>query len=108
MAVCIVDHELMFNMLQLKTKAELNEFVGVIGLPKTNEKIPAHVTCTIAGWGMKRPGGAASDVLSEVTLKLQFSFECKNKWKEYFNSKKMICTPSDGINAFCQVLQHYL
>lgn len=94
----------MINMLQLKTKAKLNEFVGVIDLPQTKKKIPALVKCTIAGWGMKKPGGTASSVLNEVDLKLQFSFECKNKWKEYFNSTMMICTASDGIKAFCQVL----
>uniref|UniRef100_A0A671NID5 trypsin n=1 Tax=Sinocyclocheilus anshuiensis TaxID=1608454 RepID=A0A671NID5_9TELE len=71
-------------------------------LPKNNEDIPAHVECSIAGWGMKKPGGRASDVLWEVSLKLQFSFECKNKWKHHFNSEKMICSVSDGKRAFCQ------
>ncbi|KAI7808517.1 hypothetical protein IRJ41_006840 [Triplophysa rosa] len=94
------DYDIM--LLKLKTKAELNEFVGVIDLPQINEKIPALVKCTIAGWGMKKPGGTASSVLNEVNLKLQFSFECKNKWMEHFNSEKMICTASDGIKAFCQ------
>ncbi|KAK2904916.1 hypothetical protein QQF64_033073 [Cirrhinus molitorella] len=83
-------------LLKLKTKAMRNEFVEVIELPTNNENIPAHVECSIAGWGMKQPGGRASSVLREVTLKLQFSFECKNKWKDHFNSEKMICTISDG------------
>lgn len=91
-------------MLQLRTKAELNEFVNVIALPQINEKIPALVNCTIAGWGMTKPRGTASSVLNEVTLKLQFGFECKNKWQKFFNSEKMICSSSDGIKAFCQVL----
>uniref|UniRef100_A0A8C2K432 trypsin n=1 Tax=Cyprinus carpio TaxID=7962 RepID=A0A8C2K432_CYPCA len=52
--------------------------------------IPARVECSIAGWGMKKPGGRASDVLWEVSLKL---------------SEKMICSVSDGKRAFCQVLQ---
>ncbi|XP_016382841.1 granzyme B-like [Sinocyclocheilus rhinocerous] len=89
-------------LLKMKTKAVRNEFVDVIELPKNNEDIPALVECSIAGWGMKKPGGRASDVLWEVSLKLQFSFECKNKWKHHFNSEKMICSVSDGKRAFCQ------
>ncbi|XP_030642485.1 granzyme B-like [Chanos chanos] len=89
-------------LLQLQTKAKLNNYVKVLTLPKKNEKIPANVKCSIAGWGMKRPKGTASDVLYEVTLKVQFNFECKNKWKDHFNSGHMICTVSDGKKAFCQ------
>lgn len=94
-------------MLQLKTKAVRNDFVDVIALPKKNKKIPARVECSIAGWGMKKPGEGASagNVLQEVSLKLQFSFECKKKWGDYFNSEKMICSISDGKKAFCQVLK---
>ncbi|RXN37660.1 granzyme B-like protein [Labeo rohita] len=90
-------------LLKLKTKAIRNKFVDVIELPKNNENIHAHVACSIAGWGMKQPGGRASDVLQEVSLKLQFSFECKKKWHNYFNSEKMICSISDGKSAFCQL-----
>ncbi|XP_058642090.1 granzyme B-like [Onychostoma macrolepis] len=89
-------------LLKLKTKAVRNEFVDVIELPKNNENIPARVECSIAGWGMTKPGGRGSDVLREVSLKLQFSFECKNKWQDHFNSEKMICSLSDGKRAFCQ------
>jgi len=94
-------------MFQLKTKAVLNEFVDVIELPENNEDIPAHVECSIAGWGMEKPGGEASTVLLEVSLKLQFSFECKNRWRNYFNSEKMICSISNGKRAFCQVLKRH-
>ncbi|KAK9969426.1 hypothetical protein ABG768_027603 [Culter alburnus] len=90
-------------LLKLKTKAVRNEFVDVIDLPKNNKNIPALVECSIAGWGMTKPPlGQASSVLREVSLKLQFSFECKKKWQEYFNSEKMICSVSDGKRAFCQ------
>ncbi|KAK7154280.1 hypothetical protein R3I94_007586 [Phoxinus phoxinus] len=89
-------------LLKLKTKAVRNKFVDVIDLPKKNENVPARVECSIAGWGLKTPGGKASRVLREVSLKLQFSFECKRKWQDYFNSEKMICSVSDGKKAFCQ------
>ncbi|XP_051762608.1 granzyme B(G,H)-like isoform X2 [Ctenopharyngodon idella] len=89
-------------LLKLKTKAVRNEFVDVIHLPKNNKNIPAHMECFIAGWGMTKPRGKESSVLREVSLKLQFSFECDHKWKKYFNSEKMICSVSDGKKAFCQ------
>ncbi|XP_051565353.1 granzyme B-like [Myxocyprinus asiaticus] len=94
-------HDIM--LLKLKTKAKLNKFVKVMPLPKKNGKIPANVKCSIAGWGVKNPKDhRASSVLREVTLKLQFSFECKNKWQDYFSSERMICSVSDGKHAFCQ------
>uniref|UniRef100_A0A671NMJ6 trypsin n=1 Tax=Sinocyclocheilus anshuiensis TaxID=1608454 RepID=A0A671NMJ6_9TELE len=68
----------------------------------SNGKTPANVHCSIAGWGLKTPkGNQASDVMREVNLKLQFSTECKNKWQQYFNSERMICSISDGKHAFC-------
>ncbi|XP_036431430.1 granzyme B-like isoform X2 [Colossoma macropomum] len=90
-------------LLKLKTKAKMNKYVDVIVLPKKNETIPANQKCSIAGWGIKVPGKhQASNVLQEVTLKVQFNFECKNLWKDYFDSMRMICTASDGKRAFCQ------
>ncbi|XP_073701200.1 granzyme B(G,H)-like [Garra rufa] len=89
-------------LLKLKTKAVRNEFVSVIKLPKNNENISAHVQCSIAGWGMTKPGGRVSNILREVSLKLELTFKCKNKWKYHFKTEKMICSVSDGKRAFCQ------
>ncbi|XP_073711356.1 granzyme B isoform X2 [Misgurnus anguillicaudatus] len=90
-------------LLKLKTKAELNKFVKVIPLPKKNGKTPARVNCSIAGWGMKNIKEIkASSVLREVSLKLQFSKECKNRWKESFSSERNICSVSNGKEAFCR------
>ncbi|XP_058643347.1 granzyme B-like isoform X2 [Onychostoma macrolepis] len=97
-----MDYSYDIMLLKLKNKAKLNKFVKVMPLPKKNGKTPANVKCSIAGWGSKTPKGEqASDVMQEVKLKLQFSFECKNKWKQYFNSERMICSVSDGKHAFC-------
>ncbi|XP_066542665.1 granzyme B-like [Hoplias malabaricus] len=93
-------HDIM--LLKLKTKAKENKFVRVIALPKKNKEIPAQQYCSIAGWGMTKPNGSASDVLQEVKLKLQFKSECKNIWKNYFDTEHMICTVSNGKEAFCQ------
>ncbi|XP_016398385.1 granzyme B-like [Sinocyclocheilus rhinocerous] len=96
------DYSYDIMLLKLKNKAKLNKFVKVMPLPKKNGKTPANVKCYIAGWGLKTPKGEqASDVMQEVKLKLQFSFECKNKWQHYFNSERMICSVSDGKHAFC-------
>ncbi|KAI4879231.1 hypothetical protein NFI96_012112 [Prochilodus magdalenae] len=93
-------HDIM--LLKLKTKAVINKFVKTIALPKENKKIIANQECSIAGWGMKSPNSSASDVLQEVTLKVQFDFECRNIWQKYFDVQHMICTVSDGKRAFCQ------
>ncbi len=99
----------LFCHLQLKKKAKQNKFVKVMPLPKKNGKTPANVKCSIAGWGSKTPEGKhASDVMQEVSLKLQFSFECKNRWQHYFDSERMICSVSDGKHAFCSVFLYYI
>ncbi|XP_052462261.1 granzyme G isoform X1 [Carassius gibelio] len=89
-------------LLKLKNKAKLSKYVKVQPLPKKNGKTPANVLCSIAGWGLKSPNGnQASDVMREVSLKLQFSTECKYKWMHYFSSERMICSVSDGKHGFC-------
>ncbi|XP_044221222.1 mast cell protease 4-like [Thunnus albacares] len=85
------DYDIM--LLKLKKNATLNKNVKTIKLPKKDGKIPANIKCNVAGWGLtgdkKR---TMSDVLRETREKMQFSFECKNKWKTYFNSQQMLCT----------------
>ncbi|KAM9347586.1 granzyme B-like [Symphorus nematophorus] len=84
------DYDIM--LLKLKEKARLNKYVKTIGLPKKNGKIPANVNCAVAGWGKTGVNEPASDVLKETTEKMQFTFECKNIWQNYFNSDHMLCT----------------
>ncbi|XP_047225542.1 granzyme B-like [Girardinichthys multiradiatus] len=79
-------------LLKLEENAKLSRYVRVIELPKKKEKIPANTICEVAGWGKTGSEEPISDVLRETTERLQFSFECKHIWKEYFNSKHMICT----------------
>ncbi|KAM4608808.1 mast cell protease 1A-like [Polymixia lowei] len=90
-------------LLKLKTNARLDRYVKTIGLPKKDGKIPANINCIVAGWGRTGPKMAASDVLRETTVKIQFSNECKSKWINYFNSQQMICTHSGKKKAgICQ------
>ncbi|KAB5576869.1 hypothetical protein PHYPO_G00203470 [Pangasianodon hypophthalmus] len=89
-------------ILKLKSKAKLNNAVKVTALPKKNENIPALQNCSIAGWGRTEQNSAESSVLREVTLKVQFNFECRKIWDDKFYTDSMICTVSDGKKAFCQ------
>ncbi|XP_058246866.1 transmembrane protease serine 9-like [Hemibagrus wyckioides] len=89
-------------LLKLESKAKLNKDVQIIHLPKKNEKLPAKTECSIAGWGRTSQNSAASDVLREVTLKVQDNSQCKKLWQQYFDTDSMICTAPDGKDAFCQ------
>lgn len=94
---------------QLETNAILNEYVKLIEIPKKDKKIPANTKCDVAGWGATGAKMTASDVLMEATVKMQFGFECKNKWREYFFSQQMLCTHSDKKKGgICQVTEQYL
>ncbi|KAM9851408.1 mast cell protease 1-like [Aulostomus maculatus] len=97
----VQSYEYDIMLLKLKEKAKLNKYVKTIGLPQKNEKVPANVKCTVAGWGKTGARERSSDVLRESTEKTQFSFECKNIWKRHFNSEQMICSKS-GRNGVCQ------
>lgn len=99
-AVC-----LFFLLLKLKKKASLKpKLVGLLGLPKKDLKVPALVNCLVVGWGITGADDIASDVLKETTEKLQFNFECKNKWQQYYNSQHMLCTTFDSnTGGICQV-----
>uniref|UniRef100_A0A3Q2QJW2 trypsin n=1 Tax=Fundulus heteroclitus TaxID=8078 RepID=A0A3Q2QJW2_FUNHE len=82
-------------LLKLERKAHLSQYVKTIELPAEDEEILANVYCKVAGWGKTGPQKPPSDVLREAEEKIQFSFECKNIWKESFTSQQMICTKFD-------------
>ncbi|KAM7380756.1 hypothetical protein PAMP_004031 [Pampus punctatissimus] len=84
------DYDIM--LLKLKKNATLNKYVKVIGLPKKDGKIPANIKCVVAGWGRTGHDQSPSNVLKETTEKMQFSFECKNKWGQVFKTDRMLCT----------------
>uniref|UniRef100_A0A3Q3MLQ8 trypsin n=1 Tax=Mastacembelus armatus TaxID=205130 RepID=A0A3Q3MLQ8_9TELE len=86
----LYDYDIM--LLKLKTNAKLNEYVQPIDLPNDDGKIPANIKCVVAGWGKTGTNKPSSNVLKETTEQLQFSFECRYIWKEYFRSNHMICT----------------
>ncbi|XP_064183791.1 granzyme B-like isoform X1 [Anguilla rostrata] len=94
------DYDVM--LLKLKTKAKLNKYVKVIGLPRKDGNIPANIKCSVAGWGQKRSGGHAEGVLQEVTQTIEKNAQCKSFWQKYFFNKQMICTRSERDRGFCQ------
>ncbi|XP_047670975.1 granzyme B(G,H)-like [Tachysurus fulvidraco] len=89
-------------LLKLRSNAKLNKDVKVAVLPKKNENLPANQICSIAGWGKTSQNSAASSVLREVMLKVQFNFECRKIWNDRFYTDSMICTAANGKKAFCQ------
>uniref|UniRef100_A0A8C5CDZ5 Peptidase S1 domain-containing protein n=1 Tax=Gadus morhua TaxID=8049 RepID=A0A8C5CDZ5_GADMO len=94
-----------FDVMLLKTNSILNKYVKPIGLPKKDKRILANIKCSVAGWGMRFPSTAASDVLRETAVKTRFVNECKNIWLDSFNSSQMICTHSSGKKGgICQVV----
>ena len=89
----------------MKKKAKLNKYVKPIGLPKKNGKIPANINCVVAGWGRTGVNEPGSDVLRVTTEKMQFTFECKNKWQMHFNSERVLCTKfTKKKGGICQVI----
>ena len=91
------------SLLQLKTKAQLNKFVQLIGLPKKNGETPANVKCSVAGWGMLASDTATSDVLMEASVQTGRNSDCKQVWKKDFKPSQMMCTLTDKGKGFCQV-----
>ncbi|XP_062312486.1 granzyme-like protein 1 [Osmerus eperlanus] len=89
-------------LLKLKTKAKLNKFVKVIGLPKKNGETPANVKCSVAGWGMVKSKSYASDVLMQTTVKTGSNSDCKRVWQKHFKPSQMMCTLTDAGKGFCQ------
>nr|XP_049584098.1 granzyme B-like isoform X8 [Syngnathus scovelli] len=92
-------------LLKLQQNAQLNTYIKVLELPKKKKKknLPANTTCTVAGWGQTVSGRkmGLSNVLKEATEKIQFDFECKHIWQDYFQTGVMICTKHDEKGGFC-------
>ncbi|KAL2076793.1 hypothetical protein ACEWY4_027613 [Coilia grayii] len=93
-------HDIM--LLKLQRPVKLNEFVGVLELPKKFGKLRAGTACEVAGWGKRVLGRGAESVLYEATVTLDKVASCKHKWERYFNEDQMACSISDGRDGFCQ------
>ncbi|KAJ8246733.1 hypothetical protein GJAV_G00254780 [Gymnothorax javanicus] len=94
-----VDYDVM--LLKLKSKAKLNKYVKVIGLPRKDGNIPANIRCTVSGWGITVQDGDAADVLQVATQTIESNSQCKELWQDHFYSKQMICTRPEKKSGFC-------
>ncbi|KAL0985524.1 hypothetical protein UPYG_G00158010, partial [Umbra pygmaea] len=88
-------------LLKLKTTAQLNKDVRVIGL--SEKHIKPDTRCCVAGWGKTNSKNEyGSDVLMEAEVTVESNSECKKWWQYYFYSDQMICTKTNGGKGFCQ------
>lgn len=97
----------LFLFLQLQQNATQNNFVQTIDLPTKDKNIRAHKECSVAGWGRIQPtkDSPSSDVLRVAEEQTQFNTECKDRYKDYFNSEHMICTKFNKKGgSMCQVI----
>ncbi|XP_076118570.1 mast cell protease 1A-like [Alosa pseudoharengus] len=89
-------------LLKLKPKAELNEYVQVLELPRRLGRIPARLHCEVAGWGRRVLGRGAESVLFEANVTLASSKDCRNIAGNHFSVDQMSCSFSKGVDGFCQ------
>ncbi|XP_053156542.1 granzyme A-like [Hemicordylus capensis] len=81
-------------LLQLQTRAKINQAVKTIPLAKSFNDIKAGTPCLVAGWGKTSTRGKASDKLLEVNVTVLERSFCNDK--KHYNSRppvttKMIC-----------------
>ncbi|NXO79510.1 MCT1A protease, partial [Sitta europaea] len=85
-------------LLQLKTKAKLNENVKTISFSKSKEQVRAGAKCTVSGWGWTSVTGPGSDVMREVELEVQKETICKQRFLRNYQRQSMICAG----NEYCE------
>lgn len=93
-----------FVFLQLSRKAQLNDKVQTIRLPRTNDKIKEKQKCRVAGWGCNKRGGKVVDVLQVAEVPIVKLEMCKKQWKKTKFDLPANVTCAGGPNkGFCQV-----
>ncbi|XP_048835204.1 granzyme B-like [Brienomyrus brachyistius] len=88
-------------LIKLRKNATLKKGVKCIKLPSEGESISSRTQCLISGWGMRKPGGVAENILREAAVSIQTDKECKKMWQQYFQPKRMLCT-FDRKKGICQ------
>ncbi|KAK7795736.1 hypothetical protein U0070_023169 [Myodes glareolus] len=72
-------------LLKLKHKAQLNNAVKTIALPKSQDWVKPGKVCTVAGWG-RLANCSLPNTLQEVKLEVQNSQTCQVISRDYNNS----------------------
>uniref|UniRef100_A0A8D2QC65 Peptidase S1 domain-containing protein n=1 Tax=Zonotrichia albicollis TaxID=44394 RepID=A0A8D2QC65_ZONAL len=83
---------------KLKKKAEINDYVRCISIPKENESVRVGDLCTVSGWGrtsLDPPEMRGSDVLMEVDLEVQYAEICEQRFRNY-QCQSMICVGDEN------------
>ncbi|XP_035504314.1 granzyme B isoform X3 [Scophthalmus maximus] len=90
-------------LLKLSRKAQLNDKVQTIRLPRTNDKIKEKQKCRVAGWGCNKRGGKVVDVLQVAEVPIVKLEMCKKQWKKTKFDLPANVTCAGGPNkGFCQ------
>ncbi|KAM7149867.1 mast cell protease 1A-like isoform 2-T2 [Macrochelys suwanniensis] len=79
-------------LLQLRKKAELNDWVQPIRLPDPWPEAPVGTRCNVSGWGrMQVYPPKRSDVLREVALEVMADAVCEHNLTKPYDAESMLC-----------------
>ncbi|XP_039353494.1 mast cell protease 1A-like [Mauremys reevesii] len=79
-------------LLQLRNKAELNDWVQPISLPHPWPEVPVGTKCNVSGWGRTQVNSSKkSDVLRDVVLEVMADKVCKRKLTRRYDAVSMLC-----------------
>ncbi|XP_006144648.1 cathepsin G [Tupaia chinensis] len=76
-------------LLQLESRARLNQVVRSVTLPQTQKTPRPGALCTAAGWGLVSLNGRTS-ILQEVQLRVQRDQKCSNRFR-FYTGQTQIC-----------------
>ncbi|KAM4853813.1 cathepsin G [Thomomys bottae] len=87
-------------LLQLEKRVRRNRAVRPVSLPQAKKNLRPGTLCTVAGWGRVGPS-QRTDVLQEVTLRVQRNRECSSRFQNY-TCRTQICVgnPRERKSAF--------
>ncbi|XP_015920543.2 proclotting enzyme isoform X1 [Parasteatoda tepidariorum] len=89
-------------LLKLKRKVEYSKFIGSICLPESSRNY-SDVNATVVGWGTVSFGGAASNILRQVTVPVWSNEKCDKTYVLESITDSFMCagSPENGEDA-CQ------
>ncbi|CAM5096085.1 unnamed protein product, partial [Natator depressus] len=80
------------TLLQLRNRAELNDWVQPIHLPDPWPEAPVGTRCNVSGWGrMQVNPPKSSDVLRDVALEVMADDTCEHNLTKPYDAESMIC-----------------
>ncbi|XP_059195612.1 mast cell protease 4-like [Centropristis striata] len=89
-------------LLKLSKKAELDNSITTIPLPRPTENIRDGTQCRVAGWGSTRTGGAAVDELRVVDVSIIKERVCEKLWGNNLPAHVICAGGKETKKGFCQ------